>query len=107
VATLLDGSTYNSIFGVSDRKDATPYQLREIRAWLLDVEYVFLDEVSMLSVCDMFHLSRQMILITNNENSPFEGLNFIVAGDFAQLPPVIGWENAILYSWTIKVCSNI
>ena len=31
----------------------------------------------------------------------FGGLNFIFAGDFGQLPPVIGQEHASLYSRTV------
>jgi hypothetical protein len=37
----------------------------------------------------------------NNLDTPFGGLNFIFAGDFAQLPPVIGQEHSSLYSRTI------
>ena len=48
-----------------------------------------------------------MVRITADVESPFGGLNMIFAGDFAQLPPVIGRENAALYSRTVGVHSNI
>ncbi|KAF8811286.1 hypothetical protein BYT27DRAFT_7090077, partial [Phlegmacium glaucopus] len=37
----------------------------------------------------------------NNLDAPFGGLNFIFAGDFAQLPPVIGHEHTSLYSRSV------
>ncbi|PBK82752.1 hypothetical protein ARMGADRAFT_1048597 [Armillaria gallica] len=36
-------------------------------------------------------------MCTNNADIPFGGMNIIFAGDFVQLPPVIGAENAALY----------
>ncbi|PBK94526.1 hypothetical protein ARMGADRAFT_1045787 [Armillaria gallica] len=36
-------------------------------------------------------------MCTNNLDLPFGGMNVIFAGDFAQLPPVIGRENTSLY----------
>jgi hypothetical protein len=106
-AALLGGSTYHSMFGISDREDSWKEMLPKIRARLVGAEYVFFDEVSMLSCRDLFRLSLQMIRITNDADSPFGGLNMIFAGDFAQLPPVIGRENAALYSRTVGARSNI
>ena len=48
-----------------------------------------------------------MIHITGNVESPFGSLNMIFAGDFGQLPPVFGRENATLYSRTVGARSNI
>ncbi|KAF9455952.1 hypothetical protein BDZ94DRAFT_1285957 [Collybia nuda] len=39
--------------------------------------------------------------VMNEVEVPFGGLNMIFSGDFAQLPPVIGGENASLYSRTV------
>jgi hypothetical protein len=105
-AALLRGSTYHSMFGVNDREDSGR-DLPKLRARLLGVEYVFFDEVSMLSCRDLFRLSLQLIRITGDVDSPFGGMNMIFAGDFAQLPPVIGRESAALYSRTVGARSNI
>ena len=42
----------------------------------------------------------------NNSDCPFGGLNMIFSGDFAQLPPPIGGENAALYSCTVGINSQ-
>ena len=42
-----------------------------------------------------------MIQVIGDDTSPFGGLNMIFAGDFAQLPPVIGKESAALDSLTV------
>ena len=55
----------------------------------------------MLSCCDMYLISTRLARVMNNLDVPFGGLNFIFAGDFAQLPPVIGHEHASLYSRTV------
>lgn len=61
----------------------------------------FLMKVSMLSCRDMYLISARLAHVMNNLDAPFGGLNFIFAGDFAQLPPVIGHENASLYSRSV------
>ena len=48
-----------------------------------------------------------MIQITGDVDFPFGGLNMIFTGDFAQLPPIIGRENATLYSRTVGAHLNI
>jgi PIF1-like helicase len=67
----------------------------------LGVNYIFFDEVSMLSCRDMYRISARMAKIFNETELPWGGLNMIFAGDFAQLPPAIGNENASLYSRTV------
>ena len=62
------------------------------------MEYIFLDEVSMLSCHDMFKISSQLAKSTNELEEPFGGMNMIFAGDFAQLKPVTG---AALYSTNV------
>ena len=55
----------------------------------------------MLSCRDMYLISSRLARVMNNLDSPFGGMNMIFAGDFAQLPPVIGCEHASLYSRTV------
>lgn len=101
-AALLKGSTYHSMFGInSDGRKTTNIQLAQVRSRLEGVKYVFLDEVSMLSCRDMYLISARLSKVLNNLDTPFGGLNMIFAGDFAQLPPVIGHEHAALYSRTV------
>jgi hypothetical protein len=101
-AALLQGSTYHSMFGInSDGKHTSAIQLAQVKERLQGVDYIFLDEVSMLSCRDMYLISARLARVMNNLEAPFGGLNFIFAGDFAQLPPVIGHENASLYSRSV------
>ena len=101
-AALLQISTYHSVFGInSDGKHISGIQLAQVKERLQGVHYVFLDEVSMLSCRDMYLISARLARVMNNLDVPFGGLNFIFAGDFAQLPPVIGHEHSSLYSRTV------
>lgn len=50
----------------------------------------------------MYFISARLAHVLSNPEAPFRGgMNMIFAGDFAQLPPVIGHEHAALYSHTI------
>ena len=101
-AALLGGSTYHSVLGInSDGNQSTPStQLSQIKSRILGVQYIFLDEVSMLSCKDMYLISERLARIFNHCDIPFGGMNMIFAGDFAQLPPAIGGEHTSLYSRT-------
>ena len=58
-AALLGGSTYHYMFGIdSDGHKSTGAQLAQIKSRLQGVDYVFVDEVSMLSCCDMYKISE-------------------------------------------------
>lgn len=99
-AALLGGCTYQSLLGMresggSDR--ITERTLSIIREKLEGVDYIFFDEVSMLSKRDMTKIHTRLCLALNDSVRPFGGMNMIFAGDFAQLPPVIGKESASLY----------
>jgi hypothetical protein len=101
-AALLKGSTYHSMFGInSDGGSSSNIQLAQVKSRLEGVDYIFLDEVSMLSCRDIFLINARLARVMNNLDTPFGGLNMIFAGDFAQLPPVIGQEHASLYSRTV------
>jgi hypothetical protein len=103
-AALLQGSTYHSMFGINSdekRTGTSAIQLAQVRERLEGVQYIFLDEVSMLSCRDMYLISARLARVMNSLEAPFGGLNFIFAGDFAQLPPVIGHEHASLYSRSV------
>jgi hypothetical protein len=98
-AALLNGSTYHSALGINDRQEfATLKNIAQVRNRLEGVDYIFLDEVSMLSCHDMYKISAQLAKATNKHEEPFGGLNMIFAGDFAQLQPVNGVS---LYSGSV------
>ena len=75
----------------------------QVHTRLQGVDYIFLDEISMLSCHDMYKISAQLCKVMNEPTIPFGGLNILVAGDFGQLPPPIGGENVALYSRTVGV----
>jgi hypothetical protein len=99
-AALIGGSTYHSVLGINDRGYFAD-SMSKVRARLDGVNYVFLDEVSMLSCHDMYRFCAQLSKVFNEPNLPFGGINVIFAGDFAQLPPVGGGEAISLYSGNI------
>ncbi|KAF8702360.1 hypothetical protein AX14_014404 [Amanita brunnescens Koide BX004] len=108
-AALLSGSTYHSVLGINEMASEaqTAKSLIQVRTRLLGVDYIFLDEVSMLSCYDMYKISTQLCRVMNKPTEPFGGLNMLFAGDFAQLPPPVGGENISLYSHMIgKVATN-
>ena len=102
-AALLGGSTYHYLFGFGDQPDDNipPQLLLQLRARFEGVNYIFLDEVSMLSCHDMYRISSRLSKILNVSDLPFGGMNMLFAGDFAQLPPAIGQEHSALYSRTV------
>ena len=102
-AALLGGSTYHYMFGINDFASikSANLQLAEVKQRLQGVDYIFMDEVSMLSCKDIYKISARLAKVLNNTEEPFGGLNMIYAGDFAQLPPAIGQEHASLYSRTV------
>lgn len=99
-AALLGGYTYHSALGINDHTSGAK-NISQVRARLEGVDYVFIDEVSMLSCHDMYRICSQMAKAFNISDVPFGGKNVIFAGDFAQLPPVGGKEAASLYSGSI------
>ena len=106
-AALLGGSTYHSMFGINDRSDRSGgRRLGNIKAKLEGAEYIFFDEVSMLSARDMYRINVQLAKIFEIAHMPFGGLNMTFCGDFAQLPPAVGGENVSLYSRSIGSVST-
>ena len=103
-AALLGGSTYHSMFGINERMSFN--KIGAIKAWLTGVDYVFFDEVSMLSARDLYRINSQLAKIMNVADKPFGGLNMVFSGNFAQLPPTIGGEKVSLYSRVIGAIAS-
>ncbi|KAJ7694610.1 hypothetical protein B0H17DRAFT_1131910 [Mycena rosella] len=90
-AALLNGSTYHSILGISDNMEKERHKginIWKVQERLCSVEYIFLDEVSMVSCCAMYEISVKLAKALNEPDVAFGGMNMIFASDFAQLPPV-------------------
>ena len=92
---LLGGSTYHYLFRINEYTKIS--NMSQVKSCLEGVEYVFLDEVSMLSARDMYKINYQLSCVLNIYDKPFGGMNMVFAGDFAQLPPAMGGENISLY----------
>ena len=94
-ASLLNGSTYHSVLGIvgSDSSKRSPNEqntLAQVRTRLQGVDYIFIDEISMIACHELYRISAQLAKVKNSTSSPFGGFNMIFAGDFAQLKPVMG-----------------
>ena len=77
------------MFGINER--SSECRLGKVKAKLEGVEYVFFDEVSMLSVRDMYRINVQLAKIFENAHIPFSGLNMIFSGDFCTAPTSCWW----------------
>jgi hypothetical protein len=73
--------------------------LNEVRSQLQGVEYIFIDEVSMITCHELYSISARLAQITGIHDAPYGGMNIILAGDFAQLSPVFG---SPLYDGTVE-----
>jgi hypothetical protein len=102
-AALVKGSTYHSVLGIRDNsgdEQLSKKSLNQIRDRLSGIQYIFIDEVSMMSCQDMYRISARLARTKGNIQDPFGGVNMIFAGDFAQLPPAM--NSAPLYSGNVR-----
>jgi hypothetical protein len=95
-AALLQGSTYHSVLGFSQHNNEDisldeDSGLKRSKQNLEGVDYILIDECSMLSLNDLFLISERLSKTRQRHDSPFGAFNIIFAGDFAQLPPVGGF----------------
>ena len=88
-AALIHGSTYHSFLGIN-LGETSASKIAKLRGRLEGVNYIFIDEVSMMSCNQMYQISAQLSKALNANDLPFGGVNMIFSGDFAQLPPVKG-----------------
>jgi hypothetical protein len=100
-ASLIGGSTYHSVLGINPYREKTDQltSLNDVRYTLKYVDYIFMDEISMIDCTNLYNISKQMCKALDDEFNPFGGKNMIFTGDFAQLPPVS--TGKALYSNTV------
>lgn len=96
-AALINGFTIHSGLGLRSRggksnEDDISFSsattLARIREQMEDVQYIFIDEISMVSTSMLYDISEQLTRIRGEPETAFGGFNMVFAGDFAQLPPV-------------------
>ncbi|RDB20445.1 hypothetical protein Hypma_012444 [Hypsizygus marmoreus] len=73
--------------GQNQRSNENSKTHRDLIAMWEGVDYLFIDEVSMIS-CQFLTRISDALSIAKGNSAPFGGINIIFAGDFAQLPPV-------------------
>ncbi|KAK0224282.1 P-loop containing nucleoside triphosphate hydrolase protein, partial [Armillaria fumosa] len=74
-ASIINGSTYHFMFGINEAsKDSMSKKaMAEVKECLRGVDYIFLDEVSMLSCADLYRISSRLSVILNVPDMPFGG----------------------------------
>jgi hypothetical protein len=87
-AALISGSTYHSILGLGQFDKRAYGSIAKAYENLKNVDYIFMDEVSMIGCIHLYQICERMSIAMKKEDQAFGGINMIFAGDFAQLPPV-------------------
>jgi hypothetical protein len=88
-ARNISGTTLHAALSLGQcvNKSAQTRTNRDLIAMWEGVDYLFIDEVSMIGTNFMLQISEALVEAKGN-TSPFEGINIIFAEDFSQLPPV-------------------
>lgn len=89
-AKNIAGMTVHAALGLNQKnsKGGTRNKTRrDLMAMWEGVDYLFIDEISMIG-CKMLYKISEALIEAKGNTAPFGGINIIVAGDFAQLPPV-------------------
>lgn len=89
----IQGITIHSLLGLP----CQPFQERELSKEMLKrkqeqfqpdtVKYLIIDEISMCGQKMLYWIDYRLKEITGTKDKPFGGINMILVGDFAQLPP--------------------
>jgi len=88
-ARHISGMTLHSALSLSTQRNmkTNSKSHQDLIAMWEGVEYLFIDEVSMISCQFLYRISEALCIAKGNTNA-FGSINIIFAGDFAQLPPV-------------------
>jgi hypothetical protein len=80
-------SALNLTPGLSSIHTPSHKSIEELKYMWIGVDYLFIDEISMIS-CEFLHTISVTLTRATGKTLPFGGLSVIFAGDLAQLPPV-------------------
>jgi hypothetical protein len=88
-ARNIQGMTLHSALSLNQRcgQRSKGKTHRDLVAMWEGVDYLFIDEVSMIG-CNFLLQISEALIEAKGITSPFGGINIIFSGDFAQLPPV-------------------
>src|SRR5882757_644740 len=88
-AKNISGMTLHAALCLNQRtsKGSSDKTKRDLVSMWEGVDYLFIDEVSMIGCRVMLKLSQALNDAKENK-LPFGGINIVFAGDFSQLPPV-------------------
>jgi DNA replication protein DnaC len=98
-ALNLGGITIHKLMGLQTRTDfgylgfmKSSFLFAGIRKRMAKIQYIIIDEVSMLRA-DTFELINKILQEVANNTLPFGGKTMIFTGDFYQISPVVkSWE---------------
>jgi len=98
-AVNVGGQTIHSFFSIPPRFIAPQEPIHpKNRQLLRDLDTLFIDEVSMVRADVMAAIDRSLRNARREYGSPFGGLQIVLVGDLAQLPPVVRKEEAAFFS---------
>ena len=87
-ARNVGGATLHALLQLNESgREVSAKTKREVAAMWDGVDYLFIDEVSMIG-CEMLHNISSALTQAKGNTKAFGGVNVIFAGDFAQLPPI-------------------
>ena len=87
-ARNIGGATLHALLQMNESgRGASAKTKRDLAAMWDGVDYLFIDEVSMIG-CEMLHNISSALTEAKGRTAAFGGVNVIFAGDFAQLPPI-------------------
>jgi ATP-dependent DNA helicase PIF1 len=95
-ATLIDGITLHSFFGIGlaegtiEELTNTVRKNKKARERICGTDTLFIDEISMISG-NLLDILNNISRTLRRSDRPFGGIQVVLVGDFAQLPP-INWE---------------
>lgn len=98
-ARLVGGTTLHTLFKFPVEKDGkmigslpplTGNYLKILRNQWKDIEFMFIDEISMVSYEMLGMIDSRLRQLKKKGSEPFGGINMMIFGDLFQLPPIRG-----------------
>ncbi|KAG9075419.1 hypothetical protein FRC06_010097, partial [Ceratobasidium sp. 370] len=101
-ASHIDGNTLHTLCRLTSNKEIGQRILEELRRTWKDIEYLIIDEISMVSWELLAQISSVLCAVKQQSGQPanvcpFGGINVIILGDFHQFPPVACGPTGPLY----------